>query len=311
MAILYFLTPQGFSFLEMFIWFDIRDGECGTIFWSNAQNKRKVPHQSLPLAEVSDVYLGNDNDFWQSLIRSLPPPQIPPEEQCFSLLSETTGKALHLVCDARTVEAWAAGIKELTSDEEETSMEVTNVMLDTAVGVDAEERRLSDPVSLQYIPPKLPATPLATMQAIMSDDQSISELDSTSTLQMMQNGQVFTVYQKVAGTVRAEKVRLFWLQESLAKDGPLGSLYWCEQHLRIARPSCRFDLAMTDEIILGKLTPALTHASGAVNSRCFSLMHIEKDGRSLDLEAESEELLCCWLFGINELLDNESEDGED
>ena len=100
------------------------------------------------------------------------------------------------------------------------------------------------------------------------------------------------------------------LHQSLSQDGPLGSLYWCEPHLRVARPSCRFDLAMTDEIILGKLTPSLTQASQAVNTRCFSLMHVEKGWPSLDLEAESEHMLCCWLFGINELLDKEGDDDE-
>eukprot|EP00808_Paulinella_micropora_P028799 g23980.t1 len=309
----------------------------GTVCWSSSiYSPYKEPGLCLRLANLSDVYLGKEHPVWNSLPAQMLA-SLPSDSFCISFIG-TDGVELHFAAqDEVEILTWSHAIQILTQGGETPKVELEGPALTSLLpaprlpqiplqlaanqpppyaapralisvrGVSGE-RWLSPPVELLYSPPPLmPPTPLATMQAIMSADPNMSHLDPRDTVRMMRNGRVFRRFSNTGpdGTLRIESVRLFLLHESDDEDGLLGSLYWCEPHLRVARPHNRFDLAMTDEIILGKLTLALTQASSAENARCCSLVRAD-GGPSLDLEAESEAMLCCWLYGINCLLDLDS-----
>eukprot|EP00457_Paulinella_chromatophora_P000038 gb/GEZN01000038.1/.p1 GENE.gb/GEZN01000038.1/~~gb/GEZN01000038.1/.p1 ORF type:complete len:3253 (-),score=565.38 gb/GEZN01000038.1/:497-8857(-) len=311
----------------VFLFYEPHDAG-GTVYWSAPHSRRKDPQQALRLYDLSDVYLGKEHPFW----RALPPSMqasLPLDSFCFSLIG-ADGLELHFAAESEaTVLNWSAAIQVLTRSDGTAKADLENQALRNQAGAYRDqqmfdkqylpqnsgaregERWLSPPVDLAYYAPSpMPPTPLATMQAIMSGDPIMSRVDPSLTIAMLHNGRVFTRFSqsnpggqgKGRSELQVETVRLFFLHESSEQDGMLGSLYWCEPHLRVARPHCRFDLALTDEIILGKLTPALTQASDAQNTRCFSLMRVD-GGAALDLEAESEAMLSCWLYGINCLLD--------
>jgi len=95
----------------------------------------------------------------------------------------------------------------------------------------------------------------------------------------------------------AEPVFVFYV----ASEGSVGSLFWCPQGSRAQQQDKKISLVDVSEIMVGKRQAAFKTpmAAGIKSSKCFSL---QTEQMTLNLEAETNEHVLVWLFGLNAAL---------
>lgn len=132
-------------------------------------------------------------------------------------------------------------------------------------------------------------------------------IDAEEAIQLLSRGHAFH-YLHVAKSCVQRKRALFWYSPP-THSMPLGALYWCVTWgKRVESPEKCAAVHTITEVLLGKQTKRFTTAPNAKKcdvKNCFSLVTnnpARKGGAKtqvLDLEADCEEVLQLWLFGIS------------
>ena len=106
------------------VWFERNGAGLGTLYWSSTGSRTKTEEQCLPLAEVTDVFVGKHvEEFQHADAAELP------QERCISLRSQThPNHNLNLVAEsAQAQRRWVRGLRKAFSESPDTIIDTRAV----------------------------------------------------------------------------------------------------------------------------------------------------------------------------------------
>lgn len=153
--------------------------------------------------------------------------------------------------------------------------------------------------STYILPGEISRDPQQLMESMMSG--AYKSIDSTDCIDMMKSGELFYTYIESTQSLSRRQWHCHYSNTSQLSE--IGILYFSEPGTKNEQTNRLLNLNKLTDIHLGQRNIMLHKYStvqGTVNpSLCFSLY---SDNRIFDLEANSIEQLCTWLYGINSIM---------
>ena len=259
----------------------------GCLYWCGPGEhgeQARDPACSLQLQDITDIFLGKTAAVFQGADCAAKP-----EGLFLSLVG--TVRSLHLEgASPDTVAMWMAGLQTcITSGGKK--------MLPTDAAEGPRGRRMSVSKAAH---PRLPRSAEETMTQLSNRRSSLLAVPASTMLSMMKEGREFTLFEMGQ---EARRVTLYYSEA--AQGGPaMDALNWvfAGQPSQLLPDQC-LPIAALSTVFLGKQTPSFRGHSAAVAARCFTIGGFSQSNApvELNLQADLEEILSAWLFGLNSL----------
>jgi len=247
-----------------------------TIYWCKPGQRTTDAKQSMPLSPLRRCLLGKQSPLLKWDIASAFK-----ADRCFALVDRHESTLALVGESGEVVSAWVAGLQHLLSNKSRRRIEV-------------------DGPAKYEKPAALPVTAEETVRQVAARRQTIMQLDNRDTIDMMRGGSRFYRYtlNKKKKAVR-EQVTVFFDERTF---------WWCAASggkKKVASQSLPLKNLTDVHLGLGKASKALTApgSESAVASRCVAL--VSKDGTALELEAESNEQLSAFIFGLQGIISSD------